>query len=302
MHPPRRAPWWLLALATLPASSADTAGIFEVDVVFPRNATYAPSDNFPVVLAFKNAALAKNLKIELFSKVWNGTWVAPTSVGTPERWFFDLGLIVKETNVTGDGTFFRSYHIDLNYEGQHGFELWWDYVRCNDNIGPPPGSSNGDMTLAGDPIIWNSSSAPVEVWFTIQKDAPEVDLIAATSDERACLAQPIAQPGFTVSLSGQTRPYPAFTPNGSTIRQNAGICEVEPVFSTTNRTPCQVSIDAAAAASMAAARHMRLCLGRFPPADCPKQEPNEAGQPLAATAVMVASLSVALGVAGFLLG
>lgn len=73
--------------------------------------------------------------------------------------------------------------------------------------------------------------------FTIKKAAPEVDLIAATSDEGACLAQPQPQPGMTVSLSGQTRKYPAFTTDGSTIRTEAGTCEVQPVFSDHKRNP-----------------------------------------------------------------
>lgn len=302
MHPPRPALWWLLALATLPASSA--ASIFEVDVVFPRNATYAPSNNFPVVLAFKNAGLAKNLQFNLLSSVWNGSDARPNSLGTPYPWTFDLHLLMKEANASSDEPLFlQAYSIDLSYEGQHGFDLMWDYAYCNDNIGSPPEGSNGDTTWqANNPIILGrGGSYDVRVWFTIKKDALEVDLIAATSDEGACLAQPEPQPGITVSLSGQTREYPAFTSNGSTIRTEAGTCEVQPVFSTTNATPCRVSVDAAALASFAAASHKRQCQGGAPPTDCYKPKPNGVGQPVAAVG-MVASLTAALGVAGFLLG
>lgn len=200
--------------------------------------------------------------------------------------------------------FLRAYSIDLSYEGQHNFWLSWDDAYCNDNIGTPPKSSRGDYSAwqANNPIILGRGGRyDVRVLFTIKKDAPEVDLIAATSDEGACLAQPKPQPGVTVSLSGQTREYPAFTTHGSTIRTEAGTCELQPVFSTTNATPCRVSVDAAALASFAAASHQRQCQGGAPPADCFKSKSNMAGQPLAA-AGMVASLTAALCVAGFLLG
>lgn len=299
MHPPRPALWCLLALATLPASSS-AASTFEVDVVFPRNATYAPSDNFPVVLAFKNAGLAKDLQFSLLSSVWNGSEGNPHTVGTPKPWTYDLDLIMKEANVSSDEPLFlQAYSIDLSYEGPHGFDLRWDYAYCNDNIGTPP---EGSAWQANNPIILGRGGRhDVRVLFTIKKDAPEVDLIAATSDEGACLAQPKPQPGVTVSLSGQTREYPAFTTDGTTIRTEAGTCEVQPVFSTTNATPCRVSVDATALASFAAASHQRQCQGGAPPADCFKPKSNMAGQPLAAVG-MVASLTAALGVAGFLLG
>lgn len=269
-------------------------------MVFPRNATYAPSNNFLVVLAFKNAGLAKDLQFSLLSSIWNGSEGNPHTVGTPKPWTYDLDLIIKEANVSSnEPLFLRAYYIDLSYEGQHNFWLSWDYAYCNDNIGTPP---EGSAWQANNPIILDrGGDDSTRVWFTIKKDAPEVDLIAATSDEGACLAQPQPQPGMTVSLSGQTRKYPAFTTDGSTIRTEAGTCEVQPVFSTTNATPCRVSVDAAALASFAAASHQQQCQGGAPPADCFKPKTNRAGQPLAA-AGMVASLTAALGVAGFLLG
>lgn len=145
MHPPRPALWCLLALATLPASSS-AASIFEVDVVFPRNATYAPSDNFPVVLAFKNAGLAKDLQFSLLSAVHNGSEGNPHTVGTPKPWTYDLDLIMKEANVSSDEPLFlRAYSIDLSYEGQHNFWLSWDYAYCSDNIGTPPKSFRGGL-------------------------------------------------------------------------------------------------------------------------------------------------------------
>lgn len=276
-------------------------------MVFPRNATYAPSDNFPVVLAFKNAGLAKDLQFSLLSSVWNGSEGNPHTVGTPKLWTYDLDLIIKEATCLATSP--SSYEHTTSTSATRAsttfcFLLSWDYAYCNDNIGTPPKGSRGDCSAwqANNPIILDrGGDDSTRVWFTIKKDAPEVDLIAATSDEGACLAQPQPQPGMTVSLSGQTRKYPAFTTEGSTIQTEAGTCEVQPVFSTANAAPCRVSVDAAALANFAAASHQRQCQGGAPPADCFKPKSNMAGQPLAAVG-MVASLTAALGVAGFLLG
>ncbi|KAK1831980.1 hypothetical protein QBC39DRAFT_349871 [Podospora conica] len=295
MHPPRRVLWWLLALPTLPACSASS--LFEVDVVFPRNATYAPSSRFPIVLAFKNSELAKNLRPVVRSNVWNGTKPREQSVGTP------LLLTPTTWNITSDESVsLRVYTIDLSQnEGQHGYLLWWSYKRCNDDIGSPPRGSNGDMTQADYPVISDTSGDErVNVWFTINKDAPKLDLVAATSDERACLAQPQPQPGVTVTL-GQTREYPAFTPSGLAVVTEAGTCEVQPVFEAlTDSSPCRVRIDAAASTSIAALLDEPHCQRTPRPAECSKPKENAAGQLLAAA--MVASLTAAFGGVGFLLG
>ncbi|THC87758.1 hypothetical protein EYZ11_012793 [Aspergillus tanneri] len=41
------------------------SGVLEVDLVFPRNETYAPTDYFPVVFALQNAERARYLKSQL---------------------------------------------------------------------------------------------------------------------------------------------------------------------------------------------------------------------------------------------
>lgn len=45
----------------------------EVDLIFPRNDTYAPSAIFPVVFAFQNAALVPSLKPGLDLLLWDST-------------------------------------------------------------------------------------------------------------------------------------------------------------------------------------------------------------------------------------
>ncbi|KAK5654619.1 hypothetical protein OQA88_6940 [Cercophora sp. LCS_1] len=288
MHLLRRAIWCLIGLATL--SSA--ASVVEIDVVFPRNATYAPSKYFPIVLAVQNAALAENLKLHFRSEVWNGSKFREHAVGSP---ILDLMDISTKANVSSD--YLLKTYINLSGEGQHGFVAWLDWSFCNENIGTPPAGDSEDRHRAYDPMLFNTTG--VDVVFTIKKDAPEVDLVAATSDERACLAQPRAQPAFAITLSGQTREYPAFKPNGGEFEVEGGTCEVLPAVSTTTANPCRASISAAAAESMAAALHGEQCLLNLLPRDECSPKPNGAVRPLAVATV--ASLTAALSVMGFFL-
>lgn len=52
-----------MAAIDLPALPAN----IEVDIIFPRNETYAPANNFPIILALQNAALAWDFG-------WHVTW------------------------------------------------------------------------------------------------------------------------------------------------------------------------------------------------------------------------------------
>jgi hypothetical protein len=71
---------WLLAayMAAIANAAGYTAGILEVDLVFPRNETYAPTDWFPVVFAFQNAERARYLNLHIEYTIrkpadpWNG--------------------------------------------------------------------------------------------------------------------------------------------------------------------------------------------------------------------------------------
>ena len=56
----------VVSLACLAAVvSAANGDVLEVDVVFPRNETYAPTDSFPVISAFQNAHLAWYLNMDI---------------------------------------------------------------------------------------------------------------------------------------------------------------------------------------------------------------------------------------------
>lgn len=57
----------LLVAADLPALPAN----IEIDLIFPRNETYSAADNFPIVLAMQNAALAYSFGFTLSWRLYN---------------------------------------------------------------------------------------------------------------------------------------------------------------------------------------------------------------------------------------
>lgn len=61
MHLVSHAIWSFVCLLACLGSVVNAAGELEIGVVFPRNETYAPTDNFPIVFALQNAELAKHL-------------------------------------------------------------------------------------------------------------------------------------------------------------------------------------------------------------------------------------------------
>lgn len=58
-------------LADASTTSADS-GIFEVDLLFPRNTTYAPQALMPVVWAMQNPHLAWPTQATIFWELWEG--------------------------------------------------------------------------------------------------------------------------------------------------------------------------------------------------------------------------------------
>ena len=67
MHIPRAS--WLLAACM--GTIINASDILEVDLLFPRNETYAPTNRFPVVFAFQNSKRARYLNPQISYILWN---------------------------------------------------------------------------------------------------------------------------------------------------------------------------------------------------------------------------------------
>ncbi|KAB5511421.1 hypothetical protein GE09DRAFT_1165127 [Coniochaeta sp. 2T2.1] len=264
MHLVSRAVWSLVGSLACLGVAVNAAGALEIDVVFPRNETYAPTANFPIVFAIRNAALAKHLNITIQSFIRNGSDLNST-FGHSTR---DLA----NANFSSEPYFVYHYQT-LDTEGPHELFSTAYWTSCN---------------ASSDPVSLLTNSSNLGVRFTIQKGAQQVDLVAATANDKTCSAHS----GVAIGVTDQTLEYPA------SARLSAGTCAVLATSSPTPiADPCRVSIDSATAASMSASLQAALCKGLNPPAGCPKE--NNAVEQLAV--VGVASFAAALGAIGLML-
>jgi hypothetical protein len=60
---------WLLTVCM--GSIINASSVLEVELVFPRNKPYAPTEWFPVVFAFQNPERAKYLNHDISYNIWN---------------------------------------------------------------------------------------------------------------------------------------------------------------------------------------------------------------------------------------
>lgn len=142
--------------------------ILEVDLVFPRNNTYAPTDWFPVVFAFQNPERARLLDPSNSYQIWN--WDDKFGPNHQDiNWVYDL----EEANWSSHDPYFvyNFFGERLRREGHYriSWSILWDScdIDAFSNHGP------GD-------IIRNDSTWSVH--FTIENSAQKVDLVAATAN------------------------------------------------------------------------------------------------------------------------
>lgn len=258
---------WLACFGT----AVNAAGVLEVDVIFPRNDTYAPMDSFPVVFAVQNPALGKHLDLSINSFIRNGPNMGESIDHLTQQ-------LSNDGNFSSQPYFFNRY-FRLDTEGRHELFAQVSWSRCN--------ASSGPVTI-------DRNSTNFLLRFTIKKDAQQVDLVAATAKKEGTCSM---EDAVAIGVTDQTHEYPA-----PSFREPGGTCPVL-LDNTTSPTPtvdpCRVNIDTATAASMSAALHAARCKGLNPPTDCPKG--NNAVQRLAVVGAASFAAAAALGVIGFLL-
>jgi hypothetical protein len=154
----------LLALqaCTKVIGASATSGVLEVDLVFPRNETYAPSAQMPVVFAIQNPHLVAPLNMKV------------SYIITPPRNYSNISepalFNMNSTSLFSSDPYFLYNNTDfVNLEGM--WELTWfvEYGRCT-------GSS-------GDIMFYPSNSTIDSIIFTTKSGAAKPDLIAASKKD-----------------------------------------------------------------------------------------------------------------------
>jgi hypothetical protein len=254
------------------AEPAVAAGVVEIDLVFPRNETYAPTRWMPVVFAVRNTELARYLIPSISYSVQNNS--GPNRE-THRTFRHDL----KSTNWSSHEPYF-AYQFWPGFATEGRWWLSWTVTwdSCYEGEKPEFGSYFRGL------ITTNHSDHYVE--FAIQNNGQAVDLVAATANEKTCPPEL----GVVINVTDQIKE----------VNAAAGWTGPDTCIAITSSTPtptpnpCLVKINSAVAASMSASFTSQLC-NTFSP-QCPE---DNAAQRLAV--VGMACLAVSFGAFGFLL-
>ncbi len=228
----------------------DAADMLEVDLLFPRdNETYAPMERFPVVFGFRNAELGQYLQPRLDVGLHNST---------SEFWQDRTGIedmasgALTWANWSSHEPYFAS--VFVNGLTTDTWSLYWTvfWTRCKaDSDGVFRGHTTGN------------ESTRFLINFTIKNGAQAVDLVAAT----AANGKAWANDGLAIGVTDK------FV-NVTDLLKLSSKPELEKCVvmasstPTPTGTPCRVTIDSTAAASIAAKRSDRMCYDSHSVVEC----------------------------------
>jgi hypothetical protein len=218
------------ALSATAAADVTLPAVVEVDVIFPRNETYAPTPVFPLVFAIQNPAAASSIgPIDISWAIWK----YGSDQLVPDH-LFGGNQTLDKTNST-DPHYINLWTARLNGTESAGtYGLWWQvwYYACSGKKGESPGISAGSRTS--------------NFTFTIDPGAQQPNLAA---DLDACPAQ-----NATIVV---TETWPV---KGMSDRDVCGVVSKARV----DANPCAVKLDSAAAASIAAEVTASACAASPP--------------------------------------
>lgn len=263
-----RASWLVVCLGVAHAAASNATGIVEVDLVFPRNETYAPMPLLPVVFAFQNSELASLLNPKISFVIWDRNNMSDSVVST----IYDM----RWANYSSSDPYFE-YRAFTKFNTEGVWMLTWDVGL--DSCTEDSFSTFGDNRLAA-----NYTSG--FVIFTTKGTAQEVDLVSATSN---CSGDAGATINITSTLDVPAR-----------VDWDGGETCAVVASSTPAPDPCQAKIDSAAASSISSSMTSQVCRGTAPPVACPSDDEESAAE--RQTAGRGAYLTAAFGVLGYILG
>ncbi|KAF4211481.1 hypothetical protein CNMCM8980_002011 [Aspergillus fumigatiaffinis] len=143
----------------------NASSVLEVDLVFPRNKTYAPTEWFPVVFAFQNPKRAKYLNFDISYNIWNLDDRNNSLTRSHDLRFANWS--------SHDPYFAHEFFSSFNAEDRWMLDRTLTWQSCDEYA-----FENNPLTAD---IIRNISTW--STWFTIQDSAPKVDLVAATANK-----------------------------------------------------------------------------------------------------------------------
>ncbi|KAH8649336.1 hypothetical protein BX600DRAFT_369857, partial [Xylariales sp. PMI_506] len=226
--------------ATFPAT-------VEVDLIFPRNDTYAPTTLFPVVFAFQNAALVPSLDPGITLDLYNITDPNNT-IAT----FASPVLDLTQTNFSiSDPTYVYTYIAGLDAltdDSAVSYHLVWS-------------TSAGNCSSQGGALTFGGGWVDAGIVFTIQKGAQQPDLVSAmASSTSSCNSTS----HFAFNLTGTLDVTQTDKWDGHNTC--AVFSDVQPQVA---GNPCAVNVSDATASSISASITATACAAVSPVVSCP---------------------------------
>lgn len=218
--------------ASIDAASNTSTGVLEVDLVFPQNETYAPTSVMHIIFAIQNPELAPVLSTQISFYIYN--WDEKLQGGSSDGSYkYDI----KWTHISSSNPYFE-YRPFSNFDREGRWEISWSvgWVNCTDTT---VGSYGNDRLDAH----WSANS----LHFTTKESAQEVDLVAATENDKCS-----DDMGFAFNI---TDTYEA--PLGADWAGNDTCGLVASPLPTPD--PCRVKINSAVASSISASMAKQRC-------------------------------------------
>ncbi|KAI4685535.1 uncharacterized protein J4E84_006263 [Alternaria hordeiaustralica] len=255
----------LLLAACMGAANA-ARGAMELDLIFPRNETYAPTEIFPVIIAIQNTELAPFLNPQMtieFLDLDSQVHSYPT--------FYDL----RWANYSSSDPY-RELKVFTSFNKEGRWRIAWQ-VRWNT-------CTEDSLAFLGDGITGNGTSRIT--MFTINNSGKVVDPVPATTNQNCTNSEAI------VINVDDTLAVPDFI----TWEDYDGKTCASMASTTPAPTPCQVKFDSAAAADIFSSMTSLHCKQtREPGSSCPTDDKSAAEQLVGVGLVGLAATFGALG-------
>ncbi|KAM3530048.1 hypothetical protein MY4038_005132 [Beauveria bassiana] len=246
----------LLSIAAAARTAvAATTGNAEVDVIFPRNDTFALTSLLPVVFAVQNPAVAQQLNLRLHYRV------IPYGHSNTTTPYERVRLDALPSN---DTTFYVQDFVAGAFDRQGIWEFFWQ-LRWN------------NCTATKDDDFARDTEEPVRSFvFTTHNDGSKPDLVALSSGEQCGNTQAIA---FEVQDVLNVPP----PQNADSLTSCAHVAAPAPT-----PTPCSAAVPSESAESISSRMTEAACLSASPVISCPSG--NASGR--ASISVAAAALSL----------
>jgi hypothetical protein len=246
-----------MALLPTTAMADDITGTTEVDVIFPRNGTYAPTQLLPVVFAVRNPPIASQLQPKLAYTIYQ--------LDSPNSNITYKPMTENELNLpSNDSTYFwyKGEPSRFLEEGRYVFQWGFRYTNCSETDDPefqdtPYTELTREEVLDG--FHLGTALFVRHLVFTIGEDGAQVDLPALTGPDGCNGSQ-----GLAYNVDSQL--------DIPRQLQKGGVTQCAKFAAAPTPSPCLVSVEADAASSISAALTATQCGGPSPSISCPPEE------------------------------